>query len=130
MRESKYLKKIKTGPLKGGFVMYPKKEKKIALANKKVKISKYDNVDYLTIRFGKYKGRFSKDYEHTVDVSEILYDLNKKKRLKCNRMINFDFNKKNELVAIEIISSQEKKKKCTKAHPHAIHRAKKQLTKK
>lgn len=106
MRNSKYYKKSKDGT----WIHYPYKEKKISFCNVKYNLSDYKDINYITLKFKNYK-KFGEGYSHTVDVSELLYFLNKTHKLKCNRMVLFDFDKKNNLLGIEIINFKEKKKK-------------------
>lgn len=83
--------------------MQPTKKKSITFDKTKIECSKYKGfASYINLTF---KGeRFTNGYDHTVDVSEMLYETsNKRKRLKCGMIVLFDFNKKNELMGIELI---------------------------
>ena len=84
-------------------VEYPRRKKKFRFSNIFYELFDYKEVNYAYIKFKKYD-RFDKEYSHTVDVSELLYNLQKRKKLNCNRLILFDFDKNNNLLGIEIIN--------------------------
>jgi len=99
MRKSKYLKKSKEGYL----VKYPYRKKTFKFCKVKYELRDYKQVNCIDIKFKKYDV-LGKVYGHTIDVSELLYYLEKRKKLKCGRLVLFDFDKKNNLLGIRIIN--------------------------
>ena len=105
IKRSKYIKKNKDGI----WIHFPYKEKKIRFCNVKYELGDYKDINYITLKFKDYH-KFGEEYSHTFDVSKLLYSLNRTHKLKCDRMVLFDFDKKNNLLGIEIINFKEKKK--------------------
>jgi len=101
----KKIKKKKIGNVKVN-VVYPYKEKKFQFAKIKYSLSDYGDLNYQLIKFKPYD-RFDNNYYRTIDVSELLYEINKKKKLKCNRVILFDFDKRGNILGIEIVNKKE-----------------------